>query len=196
VPLAPTPANAPLSQPSTEGRYELLSSGQLNVMRDEGGLTAIFVQLTSDHNGIRLMPTETGAGNPYYARTDPSPLNGADNPPSLTDGHCTMTGTWDLPASASAPAATLSFDNVGNFVGGPLDSDLCSAHTMYGTYALLPGLFQITENIGMGSCEWWFDGGWTPSFSPDCSQVTLTESYDDCTGGRRYLDGVNVLTRQ
>ena len=196
VPFPPPPASAPPSQSPTSGRYYMLSSGQLDVRNDDPPSLSIFsLNLTPDGNGMRLTPT-SGTGSPYYARTDPSPLNGADNPPSLIDGRCTMIGTWDLPASASSQAATLSFDDQGNFVGGPLGSDLCSAHTMYGTYALTAGLFAITENIGMGFCAWWFDGGWAPSFNADCTQVTLSETYDDCTGGRGYLSGVNVLTRR
>ncbi|MGH7435091.1 MAG: hypothetical protein ACRENE_05395 [Polyangiaceae bacterium] len=179
-----------------QGRYYLLSTGQLN-LHDDGfnwGNT-LFLELVDAANGL----TASGGSGPSasYARAQPSPANGSDNAPSTSDGTCSMVGTWDLAATASSPAASFSFDEAGNFVGGPLGSDLCTSHTMYGTYRLSPGMFQLTENIGMGGCAWWFDAGMMPAvFGASCNQVHLTQDWDNCTGGRGYFNGNTVMTRR
>ncbi|HSQ65333.1 MAG TPA: hypothetical protein VLM85_19070 [Polyangiaceae bacterium] len=180
------------------GRYAALATGQLNIRHDgPGNLTTVFVTYGAGMDALRV--TTEGSAQFYYARTIPSPNNGDDNIPSLVDGSCSLVGTWNVPAetlSSGAPAATFSFDALGNFVGGPLGSDLCSAHTMYGRYSLSPTQFLIAENVGMGLCAWWFDGGWGATFDASCSTVTLTEQFDDCTGGRGYFQGGATLTRQ
>jgi hypothetical protein len=33
-------------------------------------------------------------------------------------------------------------------------------------------------------CQWWFDAGYPAVFNADCTQVMLTQMYDNCTGGR------------
>jgi hypothetical protein len=94
------------------------------------------------------------------------------------------------------PAATLSFDSQGNFVGGPQGSDLCANHTMYGTYRLSAGLFQITTNVGMGECSFWLDAGYPGSFDSTCTKLTTHQMYDNCTGGRGYLNGVTTMVKR
>jgi hypothetical protein len=190
VPMAATVTGA-------SGNYYLLASGQLDLNgEDPASGYGIFFATLSGGDALRLAmsgfnPT-TGAF--FYARTTPSPLDGTDNPPPLTDGACTMVGTWDLPAYPGATAATFSFDGAGNFVGGP--SDLCSSHTMYGTYSLSPQWFQITTGIGMGPCQWWYWAAWPATFDATCTHVTLVQHYDNCTGGRGYWEGTTTMTRR
>lgn len=66
---------------------------------------------------------------------------------------------------------------------------------MYGTYRLSSGLFQLTSNVGMGLCHWWFDAAYPATFDASCTQVKLTQAYDNCTGGRGYLNGQTTLTK-
>ena len=190
--------------PGVVGRYYALSTGQLD-MAGEGvteGTGIFFVGFAVGMDAVRF---DGGSGGPVtstmavYARAEPSPLDGRDNLPSITDGKCSMVGSWDVPANPTTPqtpAATLSFDAMGNFVGGPLGSNLCAAHTMYGTYRLTPGLFQLTSNIGMGACHWWFDAGYPAIFDASCTHVMLVQRYDNCTGGRGYLNGQTTLTKR
>jgi hypothetical protein len=192
VPLASTPAEA-------RGYYYLLGTGQIDVTQDVSdsdastGTRIFFLKLGVGGDAFSLTGTGTSS---VYARVAPSPLDGADNPPSTSNGTCTMVGTWDVPASAWATAATFSFDEAGNFVGGPAGSDLCSSYTMYGTYWLSPGMFELTTNVGMGSCQWWFDAAYQTQFGPGCGQLTLTDIWDNCTGGRGYFDGPTTLTKR
>ena len=191
--LVPVPATE-----GTTGRYYFLSRGQLEVLGEGfGHRDTFFVSFGADMDLARFVGTGSGtASEILYARTDPSPLNGRDNVPSISDGQCSMVGTWDLAATASSPSASFSFDAAGNFVGGPVGSDLCAAHTMYGTYRLSPGLFQFTSNVGMGQCDWWFDAGYPATFSSGCDQLSLVQHYDNCTGGRGYFNGPTTLTRR
>jgi hypothetical protein len=181
--------------PPAAGRYYLLYSGQLD-LRPETTVAASVLFLSVSRNAL-LATWDSGTAT--YARVAPAPLNGRDNPPSITDGTCTLVGTWDTaPASGGTqdPQATLSFDDQGNFIGGPPGAELCAGHTMYGTYQLSPGLFEITTNIGMGMCHWWYDGGWPITFGSGCATATLQRSWDNCTGGRGYLNNPTVLTRR
>jgi hypothetical protein len=195
--LVPTTSTASDAQ----GRYYALASGQLDIHDD--GFTygrVFFVKLAAGMDALEFADASgSGAAPMYYARTTPSPQNGRDNVPSTTDGHCSMAGTWDLAANGSppgAPAATFSFDASGNFVGGPLGSNLCASHTMYGTYRLSPGLFQLTTNVGMGACDWWFDAGYPATFDASCTLLSLTQHFDNCTGGRGYFNGQTTLTKR
>ncbi len=186
----------PLTPPVT-GRYNMLSTGQLNLRPESsGGMSILSLVVGRDALGSS---SSTGGRGATYARVAPSPLNGRDNPPSISDGTCTLVGTWDTsPAGGGTvdPQATFSFDEQGNFVGGPVGADLCSGHTMYGTYQLSPGVFMLTTNIGMGLCHWWFDGGWSITFGNGCGSATLRTTWDNCTGGRRYLNNPTVLTKR
>lgn len=181
------------------GYYYLLGTGQIDIADDATTRTRIaFLTFAAEMDAARFSDA-TGSATELYARTVPSPVNGNDNLPSVSDGRCSMVGDWDLPANPNppgAPAATFSFDAAGNFVGGPQGSDLCASHTMYGTYQLTPGWFQLTTNIGLGACQWWFAAAYPASFSADCSSVTLTQMYDNCTGGRGYFNQVTTMTRR
>ena len=184
-----------------QGRYYALSTGELN-LRDNGAayLDTMFVKLSPDGNTLQIT-SESGSdgaaayGAAYYARTTPAANNGDDNLPSTTDGTCSMVGTWELAMTSQSPAGTFSFDELGNFVGGVPGTDLCSSHTMYGTYRLSPGLFQFTENYDMGGCAWWFDAGFMTSFDATCTHLTLVQEYDNCTGARGYFNGTTTLTK-
>jgi hypothetical protein len=181
------------------GRYVALASGQLNIGGETSGVPgAGFIKFSSDMDTflIESFDSSQTMAQPTYARTDPSPTNGRDNLPSLTDGTCSMVGTWDLPANGSVAAATFSFDALGNFVGGPQGSDLCSGHTMYGTYRLAPGVFQLTSNVGMGLCSFWFDAGYSASFDASCTKLTTKPTYDNCTGGRGYFNQTNTIVKR
>jgi len=181
---------------TSTGFYYALGSGQLNVRGETSGGT-FFISFAAGVDALHFRGETANSFN--YARTDPSPLNGRDNLPSLSDGKCSMLGSWDVPANPVTPvvpAATFAFDEVGNFVGGPLGSDLCASHTMYGTYALSPGFFSLTTNIGLGQCAWWFDARYPATFDATCSKLTLVQLYDNCTGGRGYFNGTTTLTRR
>ena len=185
----------------SRGYYYLLGTGQLNVTGEgptsPGGI--YFVTFASGMDVLRIVDTAGGTTDRMYARTTPSPLNGDDNLPSVTDGSCSMVGTWDVPGNPVAPVeppATMSFDAAGNFVGGPRDTDLCAGYTMYGTYRLSSGWFQLTSNVGLGACAWWFIAAYPTQFDADCSHLTLMQRLDGCTGGRGYFNGTTTLTRR
>jgi hypothetical protein len=191
----------PVAGSSAAGYYYLLGSGQLNVTIDQTGGTRFSTLKFAD--GVDALQFST-SGNPpsvgNYARSTPSPLNGNDNLPSVSDGTCSMVGTWDVPAGTSpsgSAAAAFSFDAAGNFIGGAFGADLCAGHTMDGTYQLRPGTFELTSGVGLGSCQWWYTASYGASFSPDCSSLTLTRQTDNCTGGRLYLNGqTSTMTRR
>jgi hypothetical protein len=150
-------------------------------------------------DALQFSPFSNGGSTTVYARTTPSPLNGADNPPPTTAGACSMVGTWDVPPNdgpISAPAAVFSFDAAGNFVAAPEGTNLCDGHTMYGTYALSPGMFQLTSNVGFGVCAWWFTGAFPATFDASCDHLSLTRQYDGCTGGRGYFNLPTTITRR
>ena len=73
----------------------------------------------------------------------------------------------------------------------------CAPDTpIYGTYRLSPGWFQLTSNVGLGVCAWWFTAAYPTQFDADCSHLTLMQVYDNCTGGRGYFNGTTTLTRR
>ena len=196
--LPPPGALIPLAGTGTSGYYYLLGSGQLDLDIEDpgGGGWSFFVAFTA---GMDTLQFSNGGSTTVYARTAPSPLNGADNPPPTTAGACSMVGTWDVPANdgpISAPAAVFSFDAAGNFVAGPEGANLCDGHTMYGTYALSLGMFQLTSNVGFGSCAWWFTGAFPATFDASCDHLSLTRQYDGCTGGRGYFNLPTTITRR
>lgn len=185
----------------SQGRYHLLGTGLL-VLLGEGfenghGFT---VRLTSDL-GAAYFSGDIDFGWPIYARTTASPLNGRDNPPSIADRACTLVGTWDTqtieyPDAALPPDSrvTLSFDEAGNFVGGPLGTDLCQTHEFYGTYRLSPDLFQFTNYTG-GSCDG-AELGMPIVFDDDCLHATVTTRFDNCTGRRGYFNRPTILSKR
>jgi hypothetical protein len=187
----------PVSGTGTSGYYYLLGTGQLN-LNTENAVSghAVFVAFA----GMDVLQfTDGGGATPVYARMTPSPLNGADNPPPTTAEGCSMVGTWDVPPNdgpVAAPAAVFSFDAAGNFVAGSEGTNLCDGHTMYGTYALSPGMFQLTSNVGFGVCAWWYQASFQAVFDASCNQLSLTRSYDNCTGGRGYFNEPTTMTRR
>lgn len=189
----------PLTGPGTSGTYALLGSGQLNLNGEDpqGAIRGFFLSFTAGMDALQFAGQAGAAA--VYARAAPSSLNGADNPPSTSAGACSMVGTWDVPANTgpvSAPASVFSFDAAGNFVAGPAGSNLCDGHSAYGTYALSPGTFQLTTNIGLGTCLWWYAASYSAVFDASCDHLSLTRQIDDCTGGRGYFNLPTTLTRR
>jgi hypothetical protein len=189
-----TGALVPSSAAGSTGYYYLLGIGQINMTGESlSPIESRTVKFAVGLEGLRF----EGSTAATYARTQPSPQNGNDNLPSVSDGTCSMVGTWDLPKQGAASAASFSFDAAGNFVGGAFGSDLCAGHTMYGTYQLLPGQFELATSSGLGTCQWSDSATYpAPSFSADCSSVTLTRQYDNCTGGRIYFNQVTTMMRR
>ena len=170
---------------------------ELHAEAPGGGIRDFFVSFTAGMDTLQF--TDYAGSAAVYARTAPSPLNGADNPPPTAAGACSMVGTWDVPANTGpvgAPASVFSFDAAGNFVAGAAGANLCDGHTMYGAYALSPGMFQLTSNIGLGLCNWSATGGWPATFDASCNQLSLTREWDNCTGGRGYFNQPTTLTRR
>jgi len=134
-----------------------------------------------------------------YARAAPAANNGLDNVPAISDGRCTLVGTWDAqsPQSGSNPpsAASFSWNADGQFIGGDPGADLCQSHFMEGTYALGPGRLTIAGS-GMG-CPEAFSATYQIVFDADCKQLTVTTRSDNCTGGRRFLSaGTSTLVKR
>jgi hypothetical protein len=194
-----TGALVPMAAATTgaRGTYYALGTGPLDVMHDENPnvMSVTFVSFASGMDAIAFQQAPNPASAPLaaYARIAASPLNGSDNPPPITDGQCSMVGTWDGPTGGVGPAPAFSFDGAGNFAMELASSVRCDA-TASGTYALSAAGFQITANTG--GCPWWYGAGYSAVFDGTCSQVTLTPLWDNCTGGRTYLIGTNVLTRR
>ncbi len=185
---------------TTGGHYYALASGQVDLTDDTMMSTRIFfARVSVGTDAVEFVPSDigsTGTAPSIYARTTPSPANGSDNPPSTTSGACSMVGTWDALATSTSAAGTFSFDEAGNFVGAGGNVDLCSSHTMYGTYALSSDLFWLTENVGMGLCQWWFGAGYPSTFDASCTHLTITQRFDNCTGGRNYFNGTTTLVKR
>jgi hypothetical protein len=187
--------------PGSTGYYYVLDTGQTDLRGEDfqSGAFTFFITFSPGMDALRFGGGDPSAPASIYARTTPSPSNGDDNAPAVSDGRCSMVGTWDVPANNAtpyAPPAWITFDANGGFVGGPQDQTVCSGYSMYGTYQLLPGLFELTTNVGMGLCAWWFDAGYPATFDADCTHVTLMQYYDNCTGGRGYLNGTTTLARR
>ena len=193
-----TGALVPSAIRGSDGSYYLVGNGGLNVL-DETRMSLGQRSVKFGVNLDALRFDDGAASTAIYARGLPSPQNGNDNSPSVADGSCSLVGDWDLPANPNppgAPAATFSFDGVGNFVARPLGADVCSSPPMYGTYQLLFGAFQITTNFGFGACPWSGGASYTASFSSDCASVTTEARGDDCTGARGYFNGVTTMSRR
>lgn len=181
--------------------YALGENGQLN-LDGEGpldGSASFFLSFAEGMDALRVSDGSAAVSPPQiYARTQPSG-NGDANTPQTTDGRCKLEGTWEVPANPVmpvTPAALLTFDAAGNFVGAPLASDNCPGPTMYGTYRLSPGWFQLTSNVGMGLCAFWFTAAYPATFDQDCATLMLVQMFDGCTGGRGYLNGQTTLVRR
>jgi hypothetical protein len=182
---------------TTSGYYYLLGVGQLNLATElaSGGYRAYPVTFTAGMDAINFN-NPTGLAE-VYARTTPSPLNGADNPPPTQAGDCSLVGgDWELPGSGppGAEPTLFSFDAAGNFVIGAWNANLCDSGTPYGTYALSLGEFQITTNTA--GCPWFDGASYRAAFDASCSQLSLIPQTDNCTGGRIYFEGPTTLTRR
>jgi hypothetical protein len=183
VPLAPA------------GYYYLVGGGLLNLEGESppgawGGDN--FVTFADGNRDVVRFLMSGG----IYARVAPSATNGDDNAPSVSDGHCSMVGSWNVPGNAFVPASRWSFDDAGYFVIDSPSDDLCAPHMQWGTYQLSSGFFEINQNWNLGACGWDFTAAYPYQFSGDCSTLTLTTQWDNCTGGRGYLDGTANLMRR
>jgi hypothetical protein len=175
------------------GRVKVLDdSAQINFEMDGGSMWIAFAAFTADASAMRLDGAPKGGAR--YARIAAAPDNGADNQPSLSDGRCAMVGTWEFQSGGGG--GSLSFDAAGNWIGGSPRADLCASHTMNGTYALRPGLLEFVTIENPRSCGPTWGMGWAPSFDADCTHLTLSQTYDNCTGGRAIFNGVLSLTRR
>jgi hypothetical protein len=174
------------------GTYYFMNIGQLNTASDDQNGSSVVSGVQFSPDGLALR--EEGH---VYVRL-PTPANyGSDNPPSITDGTCTLVGTWDSESvDQGAKPLSISFDALGNFVAGDVGADLCASHSMYGTYRLTAGFFELTQNIGMGLCDFWFSAKYPATFADGCSRMNLTQMYDNCTGGRGYLNGRSTLVKR
>jgi hypothetical protein len=173
------------------GFYQLLGIGQLNLQGESpsGGLQYLHIAFA---DGMDALSFTAAASGPIYARSVPSPLNGADNPPPTSAGSCSMVGDWDVPSGGTP--TVFSFDAAGNFVAGGA-ATLCDGRNSYGTYALSDGLFQLTTNVGLG-CTWWYGASFSATFDPSCTQLSLTRVTDTCTGGRVVFNMPTTITRR
>jgi hypothetical protein len=189
------------------GEYTLLASGQF-MQRGELSLDeyAVFAEFDASLSALRL---PTLQGELRYARVAPDLQSAAANRFSTRGGGCSMVGVWDTMPDGVNPPAAFAFNEQGEWFGGPRGSDLCTAHSMFGTYQLIdrpvgggdiaPGVsteFELVTNVGAGRCAFWFNAGFSPRFSEDCKSVELTTTWDNCTGGRGYLGSAEVLTRR
>jgi hypothetical protein len=180
----------------SSGYYYLYGFGQLDLHRElpSDGYMSFPVSFINGMDAINF-------NNPVglaevYARTTPSPLNGADNPPPTAAGPCSLLGDWNVLANnapAGARPSVFSFDVAGNFVLGGQDTDLCQAPEAHGTYALSPGIFQMTGST-LG-CGWPSISSYAAAFDASCNRLSLKVMIDDCTGGG-YFDTPKTITRR
>ena len=182
------------------GTYGVTGSGQLDVWWERALSGETYHPVALDADVLRL----GGPGRPVYARATPVANNGADNLPPVTDGQCSMAGTWDgaSPSSGTNPASSVSiaFTSLGDFVAAS-GVDVCDAHSMEGTYSLVTTssgpVFTIVTSAGMGCPSGMlYFAGYTTAFSADCRTLRLTRRWDNCTGGRRVLMDTTELTRR
>jgi hypothetical protein len=178
------------------GTFTLLPTGQFMV---RGGLSlddyAVFIRFDPGFDALEIDAFGTTL---RYARVAADLTSAAANTFSTANSSCSMVGVWDTIATSDNPAAAFAFDAEGEWIGGERGSDLCSAHSMYGTYELTADEFNLVTNVGAGRCAFWFDASFGARFSQDCNQLTLSTKGDNCTGGRGYLDwpGDVLIRRQ
>ncbi len=186
---------------TTSGYYYLLGIGQLEPHGEVpgDGRHIFLVTFTAGMSALNFN-APTGLAE-VYARETPSPLDGADNPPPTEAGSCSMVGDWELPGNVvqtnqgptTGPPTVFSFDAAGNVMFG--GENICDVHYFFGTYALSPGMFQLTSNAP-GTCAWDYTAGYPAAFDATCQHLSLTRQYDDCTGGRIYFNQPSILTRR
>ncbi|MET0594938.1 MAG: hypothetical protein ABW133_19720, partial [Polyangiaceae bacterium] len=94
--------------------------------------------------------------------------------------------------------ASYSFDEAGNFVVNPgVGVDVCTRHTMYGTYAIVHDGLMITSSVGMGKCGFPDLAGFSLAFTTfACSQAKLDALWDGCAPDRGYLSQPTTLVRR
>lgn len=199
---AGTGALVPLTGSSAvSGYYDLPSLGPTTIRGEVPGQTLWSGRVSFAAAGDALRFVDQRSTTQVYARTTPSPDDGADNRSATTDGHCSMVGTWAVPANSnpiSPQAAVFWFDGAGTFVGEPEGADGCT-QTMYGTYALSSSGFQIVASRGLalGYCDGHYSISYTATFDASCNQVTLAPTFDECIGGKRgYFSQRTTLTRR
>jgi len=178
---------------TTSGYYYMLGIGQLNLATELGGGAGTYpITFTASLDAINFN-NPSGLAE-VYARTTPSPLNGADNPPPTAAGPCSMVGDWILPSTTGGVGTAFSFDAAGNAMFGTSTANLCDSSHPFGTYALLPGQFEITSNAA--GCAWWYTATYQAAFDASCGQLLLVPRTDNCTGGRTYFNTPTTLTRR
>lgn len=185
------------------GVYYLLGSGQF-MQRGElsfGGYAG-WARFDATASVMELSSEDPNAPTLRYVRVAPDPASAAGNLFSTASASCSMVGVWDTAQPSDNPPAAFAFNERGEWFGGEWGSDLCAAHTMQGTYNLetrggnvqdnfdMPAEteFEIVTNTGAGVCAFWFNAGFRPVFSADCNRVRLENTWDNCTGGRGYLN--------
>ncbi len=171
------------------GFYYLLASGQLELRSS----TDVSTQFLYFDGTLGAMQAEdvypTNGGMAHLARVEPDVQSAALNAFSTSDGRCSLDGTWDTAPDSVNPSASFLFDADGEWFGGERGANLCNEQTMYGTYELTSDEFSIVTNVGAGLCHFWFGAGFGATFDETCDRVVLDLVWDNCTGGRGYLNG-------
>ena len=136
---------------TTSGYYDLLGIGHLTLVGEltGGGYHIYSVTFTAGMDAINFNDSADSAAE-VYARTTPSPLNGADNPPPTSAGPCSLVGDWDLPANGTVRPGHGVFvrrrrklrREPGHRQHLYVDPQ---ATTYSSTYSLSPGVFQVTR---------------------------------------------------
>jgi len=180
------------------GVYTLLGSGEFMQFRglSFGGIGA-SARFDATLSVLRLAPGVGQSGvSLQYVRVVPDERSAAANVFSTATTRCSMVGVWDTAIPSDNPAA-FAFDDQGEWFGGEWGSDLCAAHTMYGTYDVdappnpmdnfdFP-TFAIISHIDASSCAFWRGASFLPVFGDDCNSISLELSSDGCNGSRGYL---------
>jgi hypothetical protein len=197
VPVSGNPAAA-------RGFYWYVNEGgRLDLSDDNVDLMALmdvaYLEILTTGEAIRSSNTSPRFPMGIYARGKPSPSNGWDNPPNVETPTCRIVGTWDTDPNGINPQyrASYSFDEAGNFAVTPgTGVDLCTHHTMYGTYAIVPGGLMLTS-VGMGKCAFPEFAGFSLDFTASaCSQAKLTVVWDGCSPDRGYLSQPTTLVKR
>jgi len=178
--------------------------GRLDLSDDNVDLMAAmdvdYLETLTTGEAIRSNTISPRFPKGIYARGKPSPSNGWDNPPNVETPTCRIVGTWDTDPNGISPQyrASYSFDESGNFAVTPgTGVDLCTHHTMYGTYAIVPGGLMLTSSVGMGKCGFPDFAGFSLDFTTSaCSQAKLTVVWDGCSPDRGYLSQPTTLVKR
>lgn len=180
------------------GRVVFVESTQVNLELDgAGGSFVGHVTLSQDGDSLDYI----GFAPPIrFARIQPGPENGADNPTPVM-GACSLSeGTWDITVDGESEASgsramALAFDKTGRFVQAQAENDPCASHVRTGSYALSGDLFELTSVSDFNTCTEIAGAGYTIAFSEDCRQATLSRVYDNCTGSAFLAKGGTMKRR-